>query len=45
VFGLIGVIVSWNTDMGPRWYAIELAVFAIPQSWLGGMLFERGKKA
>lgn len=44
VFGLIGVIVSWNAEMGPRWYAIALAVFAIPQSWLGGKLYASGVK-
>jgi hypothetical protein len=43
VLGLVGVAVSWNTDMGPRWYAIALAAFAIPQSWLGGKLFARGR--
>ena len=45
VFGLLGVIVSWNAGMGPRWYAIALALFAIPQSWLGGKLYERGRNA
>jgi hypothetical protein len=44
VFGLVGVIVSWNAEMGPRWYAIALAVFAIPQSWLGGKLYASGVK-
>ena len=43
--GLAGVLVSWNQALGPRWYAIALAAFAIPQSWLGGWLFERGRKS
>ena len=44
VLGLVGVLVSWNQEMGPRWYAIALAALAIPQSWLGGKLQEMQKK-
>jgi hypothetical protein len=40
VFGLIGVIATWNLGLGPRWYPISLAVLAIPQCWLGGRLYE-----
>ena len=39
VLGLVGVIATWNLGMGPRWYAIALAVLAIPQCWAGGRLF------
>ena len=42
VLGLVGVFISWNQDLGPRWYALALAAFAIPQSWLGGKVYERG---
>lgn len=44
VLGLAGVVVSWNQELGPRWYAITLAVLAIPQSWLGGKIYGMGKK-
>ncbi len=44
VLGLIGVIVTWNADLGPRWYPISLVVVALPQCWLGGRLFVRGRK-
>ena len=39
VLGLVGVIVTWNAGMGPRWYPIALTVLAIPQCWIGGQLF------
>lgn len=41
VLGLVGVVVTWNMGLGPRWYAILLAVLAIPQCWAGGWLYER----
>ena len=41
VLGLMGVVATWNLDLGPRWYPISLPVLAIPQCWLGGWLFER----
>jgi len=37
---LVGVIVTWNMDLGPRWYPIALVVLSMPQSWLGGKVFE-----
>jgi hypothetical protein len=40
VLGLIGVVVTWNLGLGPRWYPIALAVLAIPQCWLGGKLYQ-----
>jgi len=40
ILGIVGVVMTWNLDLGPRWYAIALAVLAIPQCWLGGKLFE-----
>jgi hypothetical protein len=39
VLGVAGVVVTWNMGLGPRWYPIALAVLAIPQSWVGGMLY------
>ena len=41
--GLVGVFATWNLGLGPRWYPISLAVLAIPQCWLGGWLFMRGR--
>jgi len=35
VLGLIGVVTTWNSGLGPRWYPIALVVLAIPQSWVG----------
>ncbi len=40
VLALIGVIATWNLALGPRWYAIALAVLAIPQCWAGGRIYE-----
>jgi len=39
VLGLIGVVLSWNAGLGPRWYPIALMVLAIPQCWLGGRMY------
>ncbi len=38
--GLIGVAVTWNLGLGPRWYPLALVVLAIPQCWAGGKLYE-----
>jgi hypothetical protein len=40
VLGLVGVVATWNMGLGPRWYAIALAVLAIPQCWAGGRLYQ-----
>lgn len=40
LLGLLGVLVTWNANLGPRWYAISLVVTALPQCWLGGRLFQ-----
>jgi uncharacterized membrane protein len=41
LLGLVGLVVTWNLGLGPRWYPIALVVLAIPQCWVGGMLRER----
>jgi len=41
VLGLVGLIMTWNLGLGPRWYPVALVVLAIPQCWLGGWLYER----
>jgi hypothetical protein len=38
--GLIGLAVTWNLGLGPRWYPIALVVLAIPQCWAGGKIYE-----
>src|SRR5215831_12306914 len=38
VLGLVGVVTTWNSGLGPRWYPIALVVLAIPQSWVGARL-------
>ncbi|PYV47883.1 MAG: hypothetical protein DMG94_04800 [Acidobacteria bacterium] len=38
VVGIIGAVATWNRDMGPHWYAIAIAVTALPCAWAGGKL-------
>lgn len=45
VLGVLGVVMTWDMDLGPRWYAISLAVVAVPQCWFGGWLRERQLKS
>jgi hypothetical protein len=40
VLGIVGLVVTWNLNLGPRWYPTALAVLAIPQCWLGAKLHE-----
>ncbi|MGH9867020.1 MAG: hypothetical protein ACREAA_02500 [Candidatus Polarisedimenticolia bacterium] len=40
VLGLVGVAVTWNLGLGPRWYPVALAVLAIPQCLVGGKIHE-----
>ena len=39
--GAFGAWKTWDMGLGPHWYAISLAVLAIPQCWFGGWLFVR----
>ncbi len=43
VLGIVGVVVTWGRAdvVGHEWYPIALAVLAIPQSWLGGVLHRK----
>jgi len=34
----LGAVVTWNKDLGPRWYPLALIVTAMPTAWLGGKL-------
>lgn len=38
IMGTLGVVGSWNMNLGPRWYPIAIAVTAMPLTWLGGFL-------
>jgi hypothetical protein len=38
IVALIGVITTWDTDLGPKWYPISLVVLALPEAWLGAKL-------
>jgi hypothetical protein len=40
---IVGAVATWNRgpEFGPHWYPVALAVFAMPQSWLGGILRQR----
>ena len=40
VLGLVGLVATWNLDLGPRWYPIALVVLVIPQCWAGGKIYE-----
>jgi hypothetical protein len=40
VLGLVGVLATWNQNLGPRWYPIALAALSIPQCWIGGKLYQ-----
>ena len=39
LLGIVGIVATWNLNLGPRWYPIALAVLAIPQCWAGGKLY------
>ena len=38
VMGLLGLVSTWNMNLGPHWYPIAIAVTGAPLTWLGGML-------
>jgi MFS family permease len=40
IIGIVGVVATWNRGLGPHWYPVALAVLAIPQSWVGGRLYQ-----
>lgn len=39
VMGTLGVVGTWNMNLGPRWYPIAIAVTGAPLTWLGGVLY------
>jgi hypothetical protein len=38
---LVGTAVTWNRDLGPHWYAIAVALIAVPCAWIGARI-QRG---
>lgn len=41
VMGMLGVVGTWNLNLGPRWYPILIAVTGAPLTWLGGVLYRQ----
>jgi hypothetical protein len=39
VLALAGLLATWNTGLGPRWYPVALVVLSIPQCWAGAKLY------
>lgn len=44
ILGTLGAVQTWNLGLGPHWYAVSLAVLAIPQCWFGGWLRVRQQR-
>jgi drug/metabolite transporter (DMT)-like permease len=44
---ILGAVTTWDRgpEFGPHWYPVALAMLALPQSWVGGMLRERQLQA
>jgi hypothetical protein len=38
---LVGAMATWNMNLGPHWYALAIAVAALPAAAFGGMVRER----
>lgn len=36
---IVGAVATWNSDIGPHWYSVLLAVTELPCAWLGGWLW------
>ncbi|MFZ3007239.1 MAG: hypothetical protein WA047_13820 [Phenylobacterium sp.] len=34
----LGVVATWNLNLGPHWYPISLVLTAMPMAWIGGAL-------
>ena len=47
VLGLAGTLATWDRgpEFGPKWYAIAVAVVAVPSVWIGGKLARRAAGA
>lgn len=38
--GLLGLIATWQSALGPRWYPIAHVVLAMPEVWAGAKIHE-----
>jgi hypothetical protein len=47
VISVTGAAVTWNKgpEFGPHWYPVALVVLAVPNAWLGGVLYRRKQAA
>lgn len=41
VLSLVGAIVTWNMNLGPRWYSVALVAVALPCAAIGGAIRAR----
>jgi hypothetical protein len=43
LLGLLGTVATWDAgpEFGPKWYALAVALTAVPATWWGGRLSER----
>jgi hypothetical protein len=45
LMGTLGVVGTWNLNLGPRWYPIAIAVTGAPLTWLGGVFYGQRRAA
>jgi hypothetical protein len=38
VLSTLGAVAAWNSNLGPHWYPVALAVIALPTAWIGGKM-------
>jgi hypothetical protein len=43
LLSMAGAVAMW--DYGPAWYPLSLIALSLPYAWLGGRLYEAGKRA
>lgn len=45
LMGTLGVVGTWNLNLGPHWYPIAIAITGAPLTWLGGRFYGRKRSA
>jgi hypothetical protein len=38
VLNIVGIVVTWNSGLGPHWYPLALLALTMPTAWAGGKL-------
>jgi hypothetical protein len=38
VLNIVGIVVTWNSGLGPHWYSLALLALTMPTAWAGGKL-------